>query len=220
MVHTRWSLAVGLGMLVATQARGQNLLVNPNFDTGTTGWNTFQGMIFDPTRDSTSSATSGSGQQASTGPFCNHTSQCVDIVPGATYSLTGSLLFPAGVGVNDGPGTAAIFMGFYDAACSSNSFNLVGAPPITDVPNSGTKEAWNPESQTGTAPFTALSAFIDLEVCQQVDQTNVTANFDTLDFHLSAPAPSAAVPALGKAGAILLAGLLAAIGLVAIRRLF
>ena len=82
MSRGRYPLMLALGLLLGTRAGAQNLLVNPNFDTGTTGWNTFQGMVFDPTRDSTGNPNSGSGQQASTGAFGNHTTQCLNIIPG------------------------------------------------------------------------------------------------------------------------------------------
>ena len=93
-------------------------------------------------------------------------------------------------------------MGFYDATCGSQSLSLVGAPAITDVPNSGPAEVWNPQSQTFVAPVDALSVSIDLEVVQQLAQTNVTANFDTLDFHLLALPAAPLIPALSKVGAL------------------
>jgi hypothetical protein len=213
MKSRRWALILVCAVLAAAGARAQNLLVNPNFDADTSGWNTFQGMIFDETRDQAGDPP-GSGQHSSQGTFCSHTTQCVNVTPGATYSLTGFLLFPSGQGFNTGPGTAAIFMGFYDAVCGSNSLFLVGAPPITNLPNSSPAETWLPQSQSFVAPFNALSASIVLEICQQQAQTDVTANFDTLVFEEIA---AAAIPTLGQTGACLLAGLLAAAGILAVR---
>jgi hypothetical protein len=211
---SRWPLLLGCAALLAAGARAQNLLVNPNFDTDVSGWNTFQGMVFDSTRDSAGNPLHGSGQQPSQGAFCSQATQCLNITPGVTYSLTGQLLFPSGNGLNTGPGTADIFMGFYDATCGSQSLSLVGAPPISSVSNNSPAESWLvAPGQVFTAPLNALSVNIGLEVCQQQPQTNVTANFDNLVFQQVA----APIPTLGRTAELLLAGLLAAVGILAAR---
>src|SRR4051794_34882267 len=57
---------VGLLAAGARPASAQNLLVNPGFTGGSTGWTLQSGATFDPTVDIANSATSGSARLATT----------------------------------------------------------------------------------------------------------------------------------------------------------
>lgn len=214
MTRSCTALVFAAWFLVSGTARAQNLLTNPNFDAGLSGW-TGPAGVFDPTRDANGNPLSGSAQVSPPGAFCDDIQQCVNVTAGGIYELTGRLLFPSGTQFNSGPGSASILFGFYDAACGSQSFSLVGAPVPIFIPNSGPSEVWNPQTLTATAPAGALSAFVIAQTCAATP-ANATANFDNLDFELIG-FDVVSVPTLGRACIVLLAALLAAAGVLAVR---
>jgi hypothetical protein len=77
-----------------TQA-GTNLLTNPNFDTGITGWAVGPGATWDPSRDADGNPHSGSLQLSIATANSNESEQCVDVTPGR-YELSGKILAPTG----------------------------------------------------------------------------------------------------------------------------
>jgi hypothetical protein len=107
-VATRFALFVALALPLAAgiaPASAQNLLVNPNFDTGLSGWQTTlvapgTTISWDGTRDAEGSLTSGSakGSWAATtvSGLVPVVSQCVEVTTGASYRVGGKVFIPPG----------------------------------------------------------------------------------------------------------------------------
>ena len=94
-------LALAVAALVAGSAAGtaQNLLVNPNFDLGLSGWQVLGPATWDGTLDAGGAApTSGSAKGVTTQPGGTDAivAQCVPLDVGATYHFGGQIYIPSG----------------------------------------------------------------------------------------------------------------------------
>src|ERR1700730_10258284 len=94
-------LALAVAALVAGSAAGtaQNLLVNPNFALGVSGWQVLGPATWDGTLDAGGAApTSGSAKGVTTQPGGTDAivAQCVPLDVGATYHFGGQIYIPSG----------------------------------------------------------------------------------------------------------------------------
>jgi hypothetical protein len=97
----RWATALAATALLVGQAPAasaqnlQNLLINPDFDTGLSGWQVFGTTSWDGTYDANGSLTSGSAKEVLNESITNGiypaVAQCVPLVLGATYDLGGKI---------------------------------------------------------------------------------------------------------------------------------
>jgi hypothetical protein len=167
-------------------AAAQNLLVNPNFDTGLSGWQVLGPAFWDPTRDAGNSPSSGSAAgvfNASNISLQGVVGQCVPIVDGITYEVGGDIFIPGG----QTAGSSAFFtVAFYpDSGCTGL---LPPSAPFTTPQVTGTN-AWTASIATFPANL-GHSAFISAEIAPSLGGT-FQANFDDTVF---APVSATCVP--------------------------
>ncbi len=126
-----------LGAGGAAPLAAQNLLTNPDFDTGIDGWQVIGPGSWDPTLDAGGSPHSGSAK----GVFNSQTSggvdgvitQCVPLAVGTTYHLGGKVFIPPG---NTATGSAGfLLIPFPTADCSGPPppGPIVSTPPVSGV---------------------------------------------------------------------------------------
>jgi len=91
-------LALAVLTSCAVSASAQNLLVNPNFDHDTAGWQLASPPVFDPTRDVDGSPNSGSAMLQVSDSSDSFMCQCVNVeVPsGASFLFGGWFIVPPG----------------------------------------------------------------------------------------------------------------------------
>jgi hypothetical protein len=178
--HTliRCAAAIALGLLGGGTAAlaataGENLLVNPHFDTSLSGWLPVGLASWDSTLDTNGSSSSGSAK----GLFDNATdgltqgiiSQCVPVSFGTTYLVGGDVFIPAGQRI---PGSGSYSVAFFAAGdCSGRPFGgPFTTPPVTAA---GT---WTNSSLRLTntyAPFAMITAELT-----PIDRESFQVNFD------------------------------------------
>ncbi|HYX25050.1 MAG TPA: hypothetical protein VFC23_12920 [Thermoanaerobaculia bacterium] len=139
----RFALFAALLSLLAgltASASAQNLLVNPEFDNGLNGWQTF-GQTFGGVTvswdglDADGSPTSGSARAVWQGPVVTGLvpvlSQCVEVTPGSPYVFGGKIFIPSGQAT---PGSAFfIALPYPSPGCSGTPppSPFVETPPVT-----------------------------------------------------------------------------------------
>lgn len=167
---------------------GANLLTNPNFDTGLTGWNPIFRGVWDPAPDAEGNPASGSLQLASAAAgACGNADQCVPVGPG-TYELSGKVFAP--VGAYAAGSAAFLLLQWHGTAdCSATLGEVLSSELLVTA----TQDRWV-RVTTGavTLPPGTRSALVSAVVCTRGDSTGTaTANFDDLVF---AQEPGGCVP--------------------------
>lgn len=173
---TKSILALTVVALFAGPGTGaaQNLLVNPHFDTGLTGWQVLGPGTWDGTLDAGGAApTSGSAKGVTTQPggIDAIVAQCVPLDIGATYHFGGKIFIPGG---NTAAGDVFfILIPFPQADCQGPPPPAGGFLQTGDVTTVG---AWIDSEITFTNTF-ALSGQIWAAIAPQTTG-RFQANFD------------------------------------------
>jgi hypothetical protein len=152
--------ASAMAVLLAAPAAplvAQNLLINPDFDTGLDGWLVIGPASWDPTLDAGGNPRSGSAKAVFDSPMVTGVDgvigQCVPLTVGATYHLGGKIFIPAG---NTASGGAFYLMvPFPTADCS-------GPPPpgpIINTPLVTAVNSWSDSSTTFSNSFAQSGQF-------------------------------------------------------------
>jgi len=218
MVHRKARLfAMLLVSLVPVRALfAQNLLSNPNFDTGLTGWVPNADLSWDSTLDVNNSPSSGSAKTSNNTQGCSGLlpyQACIGpITPGALYTFGGSVFSPVGQGFTN---SAFVEVTWYTgAACGTKISPAQDSPAIF---SKGTEGTWNQTAATVAAPLGAGSATLFGWTCDFTGGFPGTeqVNFDNMFFQETS---IAAVPAVGAGGLLALGLLLAVAGLIAVGR--
>jgi hypothetical protein len=162
-----WLVTVTFVFLAASHAAAisaQNLVVNPNFDAGLSGWQagTQEGETasWDSTMDAGGSTASGSakGVFAFTvgGGFQTVVSQCLELTPGASYALSGKAFIHGGQ-----TGATSAVLGvirYIQPACSGPlpPGNFMNTSEVTAL------DAWTPTAGTFTSfgPSAMIAAYV------------------------------------------------------------
>jgi len=191
---------------VASPLFGADLVSNSSFNGSLSGWVVGSGTTFDATVDATGTPGSGSARNASTVLGNNiAVSQCVAVVP-ATYTLSGKVLDPAG---QTTVGSAEIDVDWFGGANCSGA-NLGGHSLGTVA----TGSSFISLSSLVAAPPGVTSALVSGQNVSNSGATHI-AFFD--DIILDGP-PSTSVPALGSFALMALMLMLAALGVLILRR--
>lgn len=185
-MRTRLVVALAVVLLLAGRVSSradQNLLVNPNFDTGLSGWQT-EPFVSDSTAnwdgalDADGSPSSGSAQQVFSADAVHGLSavlfQCVPLKHGGTYVLGGEIFIPEG---NTTTGGA-----FLSVVPYGQSTDCTGTPPPF--------RAWTPlvtavgQWTAGTVTINTLpNSSVAIALILEPDGPGTfTANFDNLFF--------------------------------------
>ncbi|HEX4960775.1 MAG TPA: hypothetical protein VF173_08045 [Thermoanaerobaculia bacterium] len=144
---TRFALSVALTLLLAgltASASAQNLLVNPNFDTGLGGWQVggVPMVSWDGTRDADGSPTSGSARAVWQQPVVTGiypvVSQCVEITPGTSYLFGGKVFLPPGQTTSGSGFFVALQFGTSGCSGPPPPGSFVQTPPVL-IPGSWTE---------------------------------------------------------------------------------
>lgn len=158
----RWAPALAAAALLvgrAPAASAQNLLINPDFDTGLGGWEVFVTTSWDGTQDAGgpfTPGTSGSAKEVLDAGIANGSypalAQCVPLVLGATYNLGGKIIISSQTA-----GTSAffLFVPYPTADCS-------GPPPpgpVIQTPPVSTVGPWSDSAATFTNSFAHSGLF-------------------------------------------------------------
>ncbi len=167
-------LALTVAALLSGSGTGaaQNLLVNPNFDTGLTGWQVLGPGTWDGTLDADGASTSGSAKGVVTqlGGIDNIVAQCVPLDLGATYHFGGKVFIPGG---NTAQGGAFFILVPYPQADCQGQPPPAGFLQTGDVTTTG---QWIDSEITFTNNF-ALSGQISAAIAPTTTGS-FQANFD------------------------------------------
>jgi hypothetical protein len=175
--------ALALGALLAGHAAAlsaQNLLVNPNFDTGLSGWQATSVASWDRSLDAKQSPSSGSARGTFDASVVSGIYpvilQCVPLAAGRTYTMGGEIYIPSG---NTATGSAFFIGVFFPTADCS------GPPPpaYTTTPQVTTVGAWTFSALSftaGTGGSVEFAAYIAPNV-----GGSFLANFDDLIFDIT-----------------------------------
>jgi len=206
-------------LLAALPARGQNLIVNPNFAGSLTGW-TVNFATFDnsltATADGTGSAlTSWTLPTGANNGIANTMTQCLTgISPGTRYFFGTKVLIPNQTGT--GGGELAI-QWYSTSSCSGFITNT--QTPTAIVPGT-TTNVWHSLDANSVAPAGAASVLVIAAVLNNSGEGNTfSMNFDDVYFQTTSPIPPATVPAAGFPALIVLGLALAAAGAVRFSRI-
>jgi hypothetical protein len=191
-------------------AYSQNLVANPGFDSGVTGWQG-SGLVWDNTRDASGALTSGSARAlASYEPIgvleCSSSIRQVlsNVRGGTTYAFGGRTFVAPGQVLGSSWTVSWVRVMWYgDTQCSA----VLGR---NDASASDGEGAW----ATSTAPLVmapqqTVCAAIEGYACTYLLGANIRANFD--DMYMRA-ATVEGVPMLGGRARIALGVLLACVG--------
>jgi hypothetical protein len=171
-------LALAVVVLFARPSTGaaQNLLVNPHFDTGLTGWLVLGPATWDSTLDADGAApASGSAKGVTTQPggIDAIVAQCVPLTIGATYHFGGKVFIPGGNTAS--AGAFFILIPFPQADCQGPPPPAGGFLQTGNVTSTGT---WIDSEITFTNTF-ALSGQIWAAIAPQTTG-RFQANFDDM----------------------------------------
>lgn len=169
------ALTVVALLAAARMGAAQNLLVNPHFDTGLTGWEILGPATWDGTLDAGGAPTSGSAKGVITqlGGIDAIVAQCVPLDIGATYHFGGKVFIPGG---NTAEGGAFfILIPFPQADCQGPPPPAGGFLQTGDVTTVG---AWIDSEITFTNTF-ALSGQIWAAIAPGT-AGSFQANFDDM----------------------------------------
>jgi hypothetical protein len=198
----RLSLSVSLALFLVSQAAAlaaQNLLTNPDFDTGLSGFEVGDGVSWDGAKDADGSPASGSARILTDFSRVGLTpilvTQCIPMTePGTRYVLRGKAFLPSG---QTGSGDVEFSVGFFpDPFCNGTPIPGGGVgltPPVTAT------DRW-----TATAvPVTAAGHSARFAAFLRASSAgSFTASVDDLSF-----APASATTCLGDATTLCLGAL-------------
>ena len=175
------ALAVGA---IASPARSQNLLANPDFDTAQqlAGWLETGTWSSD---DFAGDPSSGSVRVATSSPVATTVllRQCVGAASGASFDFSAEVRVASG----QSPGSARLAVAFWDTPdCSGTESDAVGYFQSSAAPTTGD---WSPVASSAVAPALTQSALMELAVSKGVAGGSLAAYFD----HVSLPEPGAAL---------------------------
>ncbi len=168
-------------LLTASPAVAGNLLSNPTFDTGLSGWAYVGPANWDPS-DALAQPASGSlvGTNNASSPFTYQwllISSCLPVTAGAAYDASMDFLIPTGQGVTATPFLEVAW--YSQAGCSG--LNFLGANVLVD--GTTVDGAWHrAESSAVTAPATATFATFRVNLTKLEAGGTATAFFDNLVF--------------------------------------
>ena len=157
----RFALSLSALLFLVGQAAAlsaQNLLTNPNLDTGLSGWTVGDGTSWDGTKDADGSPSSGSAKASvnfdRVGLTPTIVTQCIPVTePGTRYVLGGKAFLPSG---QAGGGDVEFSVGFFlDPSCSGAAIPGPGVgltPPVT------TTDRWT-EAATSVTAFGRSALF-------------------------------------------------------------
>jgi hypothetical protein len=162
---------------------GQNLLINPNFDTGLSGWveGNSKLVAWSPTNDADGSSHSGSVQvtaRINSGGFVVM-EQCVPVTAGRQYEIAAKMM---GANADTGVGAAAVFF-FSSADCEAGQ--LDGDLEAFAVQSAGQFESI---SGQGVAPAGAVAAAVMLAGSQSPNNDVVSVTYLD-DIYFGSPSP-------------------------------
>jgi hypothetical protein len=197
-------LVAALIALAAGPAAAGNLLVNPDFDTDTSGWSPSNAnpslvqVLFDPDFDVDFLASSGSAEVQSfqvdpAGPMAKGPSmiQCVPVTPDTEYYASGWAYTPSGQSRTALPDLTVLF--FTDASCTTPvGANVESNQGTVDV------DTWQLLELLATAPPSAGSARLFARPRKQEAGGEVDVLFDALFL----PEPGSGLSGLAAAGAL------------------
>ena len=219
MKALRTALAALPVLLAALPARGQNLIVNPNFAGSLTGWTanfaTFDGSLT-ATADGTGSAlTSWTLPKGAGNGIANAMTQCIaGISPGTRYFFGTKVLIPSQTGT--GGGELAI-QWYSSGTCTGFITNV--QTPTAIVPGAST-DVWHSLDGNAIAPSGTGSALVIAAVLNNSGEGNTfSMNYDDVYFQTTSPVPPAIVPAAGLPALIVLGLALAAAGVILFSRI-
>ena len=195
----RLLLAAALGLLATPVARGDNLLVNPNFDTDLSGWangNPSITSVFDPedvlanpasgsARVTSTQADAGGGNAAGSGLI-----QCVDIAGAGTprrFEVSSFYLIPSNQADTATPDVSLVW--FSSGACGT----FINGTQFNTAQGASTTDMWLQLQGVANAPLDAQSVRIFLRPRKVEAGGSVDVLFDAVFL----PEPDAA--ALGLA---------------------
>jgi hypothetical protein len=150
----RLSLSVSLVLFLVSQAAAlsaQNLLTNPDFDTGLSGFEVGDGVSWDGARDADGSPASGSARILTDFSRVGLTpivvTQCIPMIePGTRYVLGGKAFLPSG---QTGSGDVEFSVGFFpDPFCQGTPIPGGG---VGLTPGITTRDRWTAAVTTVTA---------------------------------------------------------------------
>lgn len=153
----RHALLVPIVVFFPALAQGQNLLVNPRFDTDLSGWTAIGMYASWSSLDADGAGNSGSGWvSASTSPYgpCSTQamiSQCIP-VDGWGYELSGAFRW-------SGLGGAELTLGFYEGT-ECNTDTVWSAGVLGGLGPSPPRDTWTPFKLTVVRPIAARSASV------------------------------------------------------------
>lgn len=179
-----------------------DIVFNSSFNGSLSGWALGPGTTYDGTVDATGVAGSGSARSATT--ISGNTiviSQCIAVVPGP-YTLSGKIFIPAGQGTNAFGAIGVTWFG--GGNC--------GSGPILGfiTPTTSATGSFVSVSQQTTAPPGTTFAFVN---AQHIAPAGRVAYFDDIVLD-----NGTAVPALGPFALAALMPMLAAAGMLMLRR--
>ena len=171
--------ALAMAVLLASQAAplaAQNLLINPHFDTGLTGWLITSQTSWDPSLDADGNPGSGSASGFFDSPTPNGAdaviTQCVPLTIGVTYHGGGKIFIPSHTSAAGG--AFFVMVPFPTTDCS-------GPPPpgpIIQTPEVTAVGSWNDSTSTFNNSFARSTLFSAVLAPQTGGRLN--ANFDNV----------------------------------------
>lgn len=194
-MRIRLAVALAVVLLLAGRASSradQNLLVNPNFDVGLSGWQPVPfvpggSVSWDGTLDADGSPRSGSAQGVFSGDLLTGLvpvlGQCVPLKHGGTYVLRGEIFIPEGNTVTGGA--------FLTIVPYGQSTDCTGFPPpfFAKTPLVTAVGQWTEATTTiNTLPNSSVA--IGLTLSPDTPGGTFTANFDNLIFAEGRPCQS------------------------------
>jgi hypothetical protein len=165
----------------ALTASGTNLLINPNFDAGVTGWQMSDGTGWDAGRDADGNPNSGSVRLSVVNETLNTdsaVSQCVPISPG-TYRLSGKVFAPTGS--YNAESIAELIVFWEESATCGNAGALPNATTPAIHPAT-TQNSWVSVTTGLVVPPAATRSALIVPIEGSGGPGSLTTNFDDLVF--------------------------------------
>lgn len=160
-----------------SNAWAANLVTNPDFDNGLTGWSNLGGSISVHTQDGDPTAPSLQVAAGALNSISIASSDCIAVSPGTTYSIS--------TNTNANVGRAALDLAFYSSNLCGDAESLGSTSTEAAVPTNGWVHLALPND---TVPNGTLGVRVNL-----IDQLHASGNvypalFDHVDFEvLSTP---------------------------------
>ena len=162
-------------------AWGQNLVVNPDFDSDVSGWSTSAtaSIEWDPL-DAEGDPASGSAlvtNRSTTALDATGAWQCLDFIEAeAFYRLAAEVLVPSG---QSETGYAELLVQWFDTpGCGGGQLGLNTTPGVS----TSTPDAWYLDAGVVEAPAATQSARLRLSVLKIEDSGSLEAHFDNVEF--------------------------------------